>query len=130
MVSAGGPLLSLVGGEKAGLVPDRLPLDWLTVQVLQHFAKIATVDPLAAGRADHEMILLARWRPTLGAKLWPHRSQVLPYAFEEGMPNLSFGRLGAILDLREQLRLNPNALVRNALGIGLCFADEWLQAFL
>jgi len=35
------------------------------------------------------------------------------------MAHLSLGRLRAVLDLGGQLRLNPNALVRDPLGVGL-----------
>jgi hypothetical protein len=44
------------------------------VQMLQHLAEVATIKPLAAGRTDHEVILLARRRPTLRAKLRSHHA--------------------------------------------------------
>jgi hypothetical protein len=37
------------------------------------------------------------------------------------MTRLSFGGLRAVFDLCQQLRLDPNALVRDLLGIGLRF---------
>ena len=55
-------------------------------------------------------------------------SQILPQALEEGMADLSLGRLGAVLDLGVELRLHPDALVRDPRGIGLGFSDQWRQA--
>jgi hypothetical protein len=46
-------------------------------------------------------------------------SQVLPQAFEERMPDFALGGFRAVFDLGQQLRLHPDALVRDALGVGL-----------
>jgi hypothetical protein len=43
------------------------------------------------------------------------------------MPYLALGGLGAVLDLGWQLGLDPDALVRDTLGVGLCFADSGLS---
>jgi hypothetical protein len=40
------------------------------------------------------------------------------------MPDFSFGRLRAILDLGQKLRFNPDALVADALGMGLGPSNE------
>jgi hypothetical protein len=45
------------------------------------------------------------------------------------MADLSLRRLGTILDFREQLWRHPDALVRDALGVGLGFTDQGRQAF-
>jgi len=55
------------------------------------------------------------------------RSEVFSKSPEEGVPDLAFGGLRAVLDLRKQLRFDPDALVRDPLGVGLGFPDEGLQ---
>jgi hypothetical protein len=40
------------------------------------------------------------------------------------MTHLSLRGLGAVLDLRQKLGFDPDALVRDALGVGLGFADQ------
>ena len=54
--------------------------------------------------------------------------EILPQALEEGMADLSLGRFCAVFDFREQLRLHPDALVRDPLGVGLRFADQRREA--
>ena len=54
-------------------------------------------------------------------------SYVLPDPFEERMTHLSFGGLRAVFDLGQQLRLDPDALVRDLLGIGLRLPDQRFQ---
>lgn len=54
--------------------------------------------------------------------------KVLPWASEEGMAHLALTRFGSVLDFGKQFRLNPDALVRDPLGIGLGFSDQWRQA--
>ena len=44
------------------------------------------------------------------------------------MPHLALGRFRAVLDLGQQLRLDPDALVRDPLGVGLGLADQRRQA--
>jgi hypothetical protein len=44
------------------------------------------------------------------------------------MAHLALTRFGSVLDLGEQFRLNPDALVRDPLGVGLGFADQGRQA--
>src|SRR4051794_9053698 len=46
-------------------------------------------------------------------------AQVLPQALKQRMPHLALGGFSPILDLGEQLGLDPDALMRDALGIGL-----------
>ena len=46
------------------------------------------------------------------------------------MPNLSLGRLRAILDLGEQLWFDPDALVCDPLRVGLRLPDQRLQSLL
>ena len=48
--------------------------------------------------------------------------------FEKRMADLALGRLGAVLDLGEQLRLDPDALVRDPLAVGLGLADQRREA--
>jgi hypothetical protein len=55
-------------------------------------------------------------------------SQVLPQPPKERVPHLSLGRLGAVLDLGVQLRLDPDSLVCDAPGVRLGFADQRRQA--
>jgi hypothetical protein len=43
------------------------------------------------------------------------------------MADLSLCRLGAVFDLRQKLRLDPDALVRDPLWVGLGLADQWFQ---
>ena len=59
-----------------------------------------------------------------------HPSQILPQSPEEGMPDLPLRRFRAVFDFRKQLGLNPDALVRDALGVRLRLANERLQSFL
>ena len=59
-----------------------------------------------------------------------HPSQVLPQAPEERVPDLSLGRLRAILDLGEQLWFDPDALVRDPLRVRLRLPDQRLQSLL
>jgi hypothetical protein len=40
------------------------------------------------------------------------------------MTHLALCRFRAVLDLGEQFRLYPDALVRDALGVGLCLTDQ------
>lgn len=49
---------------------------------------------------------------------------------EERMTHLSLWRLCTVLDLGEKLRLDPNALVHDALGVRSGFSDRRLQPFL
>jgi hypothetical protein len=44
------------------------------------------------------------------------------------MADLSLGGLGAVLDLCEEFRLHPDALVRDPLGVGLGFSDQRREA--
>jgi hypothetical protein len=44
------------------------------------------------------------------------------------MPHLALGRLRTVLDLGEQLRFDPDAAVRDALAVRLCFSDQRLEA--
>jgi hypothetical protein len=44
------------------------------------------------------------------------------------MSQLSLRGLGTIFDFREQLRLHPDPLVRDPLGVGLGFADQGSEA--
>ena len=44
------------------------------------------------------------------------------------MPHLSLGRLRAVLDLGRELRFDPDALVRDPLGVGLRLPDQRRQA--
>ena len=44
------------------------------------------------------------------------------------MPHLALGRLRSVLDLSKQLRFDPDAFVRNPLGIGLCLPNQRLEA--
>ena len=55
-------------------------------------------------------------------------SRILPQALEEGMADLSLGRFGAVFDLGVELRLHPDALVRDPLSVGLGFADQRREA--
>jgi hypothetical protein len=41
--------------------------------------------------------------------------------------HLALGRLGAVLDLGEQFRLYPDALVRDPFSVGLGFADQGVR---
>jgi hypothetical protein len=59
-----------------------------------------------------------------------HPLQVLPQAPEERVPHLSLGRLRAILDLGQKLGFNPDALVADALGIGLGPSDQGFKPLL
>lgn len=43
------------------------------------------------------------------------------------MPHFSFGALGPVLDLRQQLRFTPNASMRDALRVGLCLAHQRVE---
>jgi hypothetical protein len=44
------------------------------------------------------------------------------------MADLSLGRFGAVLDLGVELRLKPDPLVRDPLGVGLGFSDQGREA--
>ena len=59
-----------------------------------------------------------------------HPSQVLAQAPEERVPDPSLGRLRAIFDLCQKLGFNPDALVADALGIGLGLSDEGFKPLL
>jgi hypothetical protein len=50
-------------------------------------------------------------------------SHVLPQALEKRMPDLSLGGFRPVLDFGQQLRFNPERLVRDLFGIRLRFAD-------
>jgi hypothetical protein len=54
-------------------------------------------------------------------------SQVLPNALEHRVPDLAFGGLGPVFDLRKQRWLNPYAPVRNLLAVRLFFANQRLE---
>jgi hypothetical protein len=54
----------------------------------------------------------------------------LPQAPEERVPNLSLGRLRAILDLGEQLWFDPDAIMCDPLPVWLHLPDQWLQYLL
>jgi hypothetical protein len=56
--------------------------------------------------------------------------QILAQPLEERMPYLSLGRLGSVLDLGEELWLDPDALVGDALGVGLGLSDQRRQRLL
>jgi hypothetical protein len=89
-------------------------LDFLPVKMVEHFAEIAHIEPPTADRAKAEMILLA----FLASSRWARLSlalQVLSQPLEHGMPQLAVGGLRAVLDLGKQLRLHPDAAVRDAL---------------
>jgi len=55
-----------------------------------------------------------RNRPSIGSDGAP----------EEWVSHLALGRLGAVLDLGEQFRLYPDALVRDPFSVGLGFSDQ------
>ena len=55
-------------------------------------------------------------------------SQVVPQPLEERMAHFALRGLGAVLDLGEQLGLNPDRLVRDLLRIGRGSADERRQS--
>src|SRR3954464_15021280 len=63
----------------------------------------------------------------LAGERLPARSKVLPKSFEDRMPHFPLGGLGPVLDLGEELRLDPDALVGDALAVGLGLSHEWLQ---
>jgi hypothetical protein len=44
------------------------------------------------------------------------------------MPHLAFGRFGAVLDLGQQLGLDPERLMRDRFAVGLGLADQRRQA--
>jgi hypothetical protein len=44
------------------------------------------------------------------------------------VPYLAFGRFRAVFDFGEQLGFNPDAFMRDALGIGLSFSDQGRKA--
>jgi len=46
-------------------------------------------------------------------------SKVLPDTPEERMSHLAFGGFGPVFDSSQQRRLNPNAAMRDLLGVGL-----------
>jgi hypothetical protein len=43
------------------------------------------------------------------------------------MPYFPFGRLRPVFDFRRQRRLDPDAAMRDLLGVGLGLADQRLQ---
>jgi hypothetical protein len=45
-------------------------------------------------------------------------------AFEKWMRHLALGRLRAVLDFGQQRRLDPDATMRDLLGVGLRLADQ------
>src|SRR3954454_19290044 len=51
-------------------------------------------------------------------------SEILPQPLIERVPDLTLGRLRPVLDLCQQLWLNPDALVRDLLGAGLRLPDQ------
>jgi hypothetical protein len=55
-------------------------------------------------------------------------SDILAQSFEKRMAHLALCGLGPVLNLGKQRRLNPYSAVRDLLRIGLCLADERLQA--
>src|ERR1700709_409967 len=57
-------------------------------------------------------------------------SQVLPQTPEERMPDFPFRRLGAVLDLCQELRLRPDAPVSDPLRVRLRLADQRFQSLL
>lgn len=59
-----------------------------------------------------------------------HPSQILTQTPEERVPDLSLGRLRAILDLGQKLRFNSDALLADALGIGLGSSDKGFKPLL
>jgi hypothetical protein len=55
------------------------------------------------------------------------QSEVLAQPLEERVPDVPCGRLRPVLDLGQQLWLDPDALVCDPLGVWLGFPDERLQ---
>ena len=55
-----------------------------------------------------------------------NRSQIIAKPLEHRVAYLALRRLGTVFDLGKQFRLDPNALVRDPLGIGLSFPDQRL----
>jgi hypothetical protein len=53
---------------------------------------------------------------------------ILADAFEKRMPCLALSGLRPVLDFGQKLRLDPDALVRDPLGVGLCRADQRRQS--
>jgi hypothetical protein len=54
-------------------------------------------------------------------------SEVLSQSLEEWMADLAPRRLCPVLDLGQQLRLDPDSLVRDPLGVGPVLTDRRLQ---
>jgi hypothetical protein len=54
----------------------------------------------------------------------PFRSEILSQPAEKRVTYLAFGRLRPVLDLGEQLRLDPACPVSDPLAVGLCFANQ------
>lgn len=54
----------------------------------------------------------------------------VPNALEEWVSDRAFRRLRPAVDLGEEHRVDPDALVDDALRIGLCVADQQLQPLL
>jgi hypothetical protein len=50
-------------------------------------------------------------------------SKILSQSFEKRMTHLAFGRLGPVLDLSKERRLNPYSAMRDFLCVGLCLAN-------
>jgi hypothetical protein len=55
-------------------------------------------------------------------------SEVLAQPLKERMPHLGLGRFGAVLDLGQQLGLDPERLMRDRFAVGLGLADQRRQA--
>jgi hypothetical protein len=54
-------------------------------------------------------------------------SRVLPDSLEERMTHLALGGLRPVLDLGQQLGLDPDTPMRDALAVGLGFPDQRLE---
>jgi hypothetical protein len=63
----------------------------------------------------------------LGSEAALRQSYVVAQASEEGVTHLALRRLGPVLDLGQQLRLDPDRLVRDALRIRLGLAHQRRQ---
>jgi hypothetical protein len=56
---------------------------------------------------------------------WP--LEILTQSFEKRMADLAFGRFRPVLDLGQELGLDPYAAVGDLLGVGLCLPDQRLE---
>lgn len=67
-----------------------------------------------------------RARPIGRAHLHQDAQSCLGGACEAGALSrtLTFGKLGPVFDFSQQLRLDPDAAMRDFLGVGLCLADD------